>query len=108
MSKMLNVPEVAVQVLPGLGRQEIVTADPKGLQLRLVLWLPLGPHSVNCTSPVGIGAVGKTSGEMSTVAVSVTESPAVSVPVSLDRVSVVDGCSTKKHSSVRESCEEWV
>ena len=88
----LNVPEVAVQVLPGVGRQEIATADPKALQLRLVLWLALGPQSVNCTEPVGVGDVGKASGEMSIVAVSVTEAPAVTVPVSLDRVSVVDGC----------------
>ena len=96
----LNVPEVAVQVLPGVGRQEIATAEPKALQLRPVLWLALGPHSVNCTSPVGVGAVGNDRGEMSTVAVSVTEAPAVTVPVSLVRVSVVDGCSTKKHSLV--------
>ena len=97
----LNAPEVAVQVLPvgGFG-QVIDTAEPERLQFALVLWLALGPQRLNWTEPVGVGEDGIVSGEMLTVAVSVTEAPLVTVPVELDCVVVKVGCWTKKHSLV--------
>src|SRR3990172_1077065 len=96
---MLLAAEVAVQVLAG-GVQVMATAPPKAAQLRLVLTLVLGPHRVNCTLPVGAGAGGNASGEMSMVAVSVTESPVGTIPVALDWGVVVGGWRTRKHSLV--------
>ncbi len=94
----LKALEVAVQVLPEEG--QLSAAEPCEVQLVLVLTLALGPQIWNETFPVGAGAVARSNGEMLSVAVSVTEAPAVTVPSSLDRVVSVDGCWTKKHSLV--------
>ncbi len=101
----MNVSEVAVHSLPEEG--QLSAAEPCEVQLVLVLTLALGPQIWNETFPCGAGAVGRTKGEMSTVAVSVTE-PDEIVPNSLDRVVSVLGCWTKKHSLVVAMLEEPV
>ena len=93
----LKAAEVAVQLLSG-GVQTMGTPAPGAPQLALVLTLALGPQSVKATVPVGAGEGGKASGAMLTVAVSVMEAPAVTVPVLLACVVSVLGCWTRKHS----------
>jgi hypothetical protein len=92
----LNAAEVAVHVEPEAGQER--ATEPKAVQFRLVLTAALGPQRVNVTDPVGAGAVARSSGAMLSVAVSVIEAPAVTVPVLLASVSSVVGWRTKKHS----------
>ena len=88
----LKAEVVAVQVLPEEG-QSSATGDPgAAVQLRLVLLASLAPQMENVTDPVGVGAVARSKGDMDSVAVSVTEAPAVTVPSSLDKVVSVLGC----------------
>ncbi len=104
----LKAEVVAVQVLPEDG-QTSATGDPgAAVQLVLVLTLALGPQIWNDTEPVGAGALERFSGEMLSVAVSVMEAPAVTVPVLLAWVVSVDGCLTKKHSLTVVVLEEPV
>ena len=95
---MLFAADTAVQVLPDAG--QLKATDPKAAQFVLVLAAAFGPQSVNDTDPVGAGAVARSSGEMLSVAVSVIDAPAVTVPVLLAAVVSVLGCCTKKHSFV--------
>ena len=94
----LKAAEVAVQVLPEDG--QLSAADPKATQFRLVLALAFGPQIWKDTEPVGAGAVARSRGAMLSVAVSVMDAPAVTVPVLLACVVRVLGCRTKKHSLV--------
>ena len=92
----MKTAEAAVQVLPLAG--QLSAAEAGAPQFVLVLAAAFGPQSVNDTDPVGAGAVARSSGEMLSVAVSVMDAGAVTVPVLLAAVVNVVGCFTKKHS----------